>query len=561
MLNSGRIVVLLLAALVALAGCGDDEKKPEEKKVEATPKKELVSSGPVEKLSAPAGVIAFGGAKDLQAATKNLEGVFDASMITEQVKGALALSKLELNKPMRFMLADPKKNSEGALIFALDLGGKAGAEAALPKKRKADDEGNAYSYSDPAGQKIFVNIVEPFAVFTRSKDAFSKNKEFFSKVLGAEVKGGATAIISVVNAQAVFKEEIDQTFEQMGKGPPTPGLAPGQLEGMMGGFRDALKEVDTLSVTLDAVEGGSIANVVATPKGDSELHKSLASLKALPLDYLSKIPAKTIAGAAFGMKPEMGGLAEKIFTWSMRTSLGIDDDKRLEEVKAYWKASTGEMAMAYTEVADTEGPQLTTVAGITDAEKARTYLDAFMEVYKEKAFNDRMGALGLSYTVKKDAYEVDGTKVSIVETKVDPKKNPGAAMLGALTQQHSAITDDLQVMAMGKEAKKVVTAWLEGKVEGGFETKPAVVRALKHKAPGTVFFAWADPGSVLGAMMAAAQPEGAKGAGPTAPPATADGVALSLGAEGGRLHLVIDLPTSTLKALAAQRGPGGPMGL
>jgi len=563
MLNTGRFVVLFLAALVALTGCGDDEKKKsEEKKVEATPKKELVSSGPVEKLTAPAGVVAFGGAQDLQAATKNLGGIFDPAMITEQVKGALALSKLELDKPMRFMLADPKKNPEGSFIVGLDLGGKKGGEAVLPKEKKADDEGNAHSYKDPGGKKIFVNFVEPYTVFTRTKDAFSKNEAFFKKVIGADVEGGATVIVSVVNAQTVFKEEMDEAFEQMGKGPGTPGLAAGQLESMMGGVRDALEEVDTVAITLDPVDGGSTATIVATPKANTELQKSLAGMKPQPLSFLAKLPPKTTGAAVFAMKPEMGGLAEKIFSWSMRASLGIDDPKLVEASKEYWKASTGEMAYAFTEIPDTKGSKVTMIAGITDQAAAQKYQDTLMSMYDDKAFNDRMGEMGMTYEVKKNAYEVAGAKATVVEMKVDPKKNPAGAMLGAMKEQHNIIGEDLQVSAFGDESQKVITAWLEGKVPGGFDKAPPVVRAMKNKAPGTFFIAWGDPAAIMASVMAAAQPEGTKGAAPPAPPPTADGMALSLGAADGKLHVVFDLPTSTLKALAATGGPGmGPGGL
>lgn len=557
-------MALFLAALVALAGCGDDKKKkPEEQKVEATPKKELVSSGPVEKLTAPAGVIAFGGAKDLQAATKNLGGVFDPAMITEQVKGALALSKLELNKPLRFMLADPKKNPEGALVVGLELGGKSGGEAVLPKEKKADDEGNAYSYKDAGGKKIFVNFVEPYTVFTRTKDAFGKNKEFFTKLLGAEVKGGATVIVSVVNAQTVFKEEMDQAFDQMGKGPGAPGLGAGQLESMMGGVRDALKEVDTVAITIDPVDGGSTATLVATPKANSELQKSLAGMKAQPLSFLAKLPPKTTGAAVFAMKPEMGGLAEKIFSWSMRASLGIDDPKLVEASKEYWKASSGEMAYAFTEIPDTEGSKITMIAGITDQEAAQKYQDTLMSMYDDKAFNDRMGEMGMSYKVKRNAYEVAGAKATVVEMKIDGKKNPAAAVLGGMKEQHTIIGKDLQVSAFGEDAKKIITAWLDGKVPGGFDKAPPIVRAMKNKAPGTFFIAWGDPAAIMASVMAAAQPEGAKGAAPKAPPPTADGMALSLGAADGKLHVVFDLPTSTLEVLAAGAGPGmmGPGGL
>jgi len=57
-----------------------------EKKVEATPKKELVKSGPVEKLTAPAGVIAFGGAQNLTEATKTLDTTVGLELFEEHSK-------------------------------------------------------------------------------------------------------------------------------------------------------------------------------------------------------------------------------------------------------------------------------------------------------------------------------------------------------------------------------------------------------------------------------------------------------------------------------------------
>ncbi|MEM6787886.1 MAG: hypothetical protein AAF715_10250 [Myxococcota bacterium] len=556
---TSRSWMLLLCGLVALGGCKDDEKKPEETKVEVTPEKEPAAAVPVAKLEAPAGVLAFGGAKSLAEATKNLGGVPDPSAITGQLQTMLGLPKLDAQKPMRFLLGDPEKEQDGALILAIEVGDKAAVEAVLPETKKADDEGNAYSYPGPSGKKVYVNTLENYAVFSRAKEAFGTHRAFLEKVTAAEVAGsGATAILSVKNASTLYKKELTQAFDEIAKTPKeASGMGAGQMAEMAEGFKAIVGEIDTVALTLDAVDGGSTAHFIVNPIGGSDFEGGIKGLKAKTMSYLAKLPAATKAGAVIAMEPELGGLAEKIFAWSLRLSLGDDDPELLETTKAYWKASTGEIAYALTEVPGVEGRVMTAITGITDQETVLNYQKAALAMYEKTSFKDKMAALGVSFEVQPDAYEIDGAKATVVKTKGDAAKDPVmASMFGALGEQHIIVGKDLQIMSYGDNAKKVAEAWLGGTVPGGFEKSPAVVRALGHKAPGTFMFAWADLGVVAGSVMGAFAPSGGAGQAPEVPP-TPDGVAMSLGAKDGQLHLVLDLPKKTLDTLAQMAGPPG----
>ena len=120
---------------------------------------------------------------------------------------------------------------------------------------------------------------------------------------------------------------------------------------------------------------------------------------------------------------------------------------------------------------------------------------------------------------------------------------------------HSAIAGDAVVVVMGKDAKDVMTAWIEGKISGGLDQAPGMVRARKQAANGAFGLAYGSPLELLRVIkIGGVSPFPQL---PAAPPAT-NGLALSVGTQGGAVQVVLDLPAeqigSFVQLAAAAKG-------
>ena len=185
---------MIVCGALALIACGSKDdggkaKSGDEAKAGAVTKKKAPPPKAVAPaLKAPASVIAYGGTNGLMETLKKAHTLAGkvaplpppdqlGTQATQMVAGDLRLKDgkaLDLTKPLRFAILDPKKHRDPLMLVGVKS--KDALVASLPDmERKEKDQGNAYSYLKYKGstRPVFVNFIDGFAVFTRDKGAFS----------------------------------------------------------------------------------------------------------------------------------------------------------------------------------------------------------------------------------------------------------------------------------------------------------------------------------------------------------------------------------------------------
>ena len=563
-MRDNRLIVLA-AVLAALLAWGCDDKKEGEANVDvsAKPTQEVAPSGELSKLAAPEDVVMFAGSDNLTALAGKLQamaGPAGQSIKPESLaKGFATRFKLQdpsmiaLDKPSRLVLFNPKTYKDGAII--LTINDKAKLLGALSGK-KDDVKRNAHAFQSAGGRTTYLNFLDDFAVFTNEPEMFTKYRAFLVKVCGAKVESGATGVIVAKHAAKIYKAELDEAIANAKRdleagttmGPSLHGLG-----NIIEWVSKVAVDLDTITLHANSIEDGGKISVEVSGKGDSELEKTFKMLGGRKMALLNKLPADAPLVVAMSADPDAGSeLTRSLTTWSLQLSLAQDlAEKYVEAMDAYWKASTGEIVFAGHMLEDKL--RFSGISGIRDGEAARKAQATLREMYKDKSFAERSKEIGMSIKVKADAYKVGDVSVSTVETELidakdqqadDLKKVLGdkASLFSDLASSHYAYTDEYGFIAYGRDAKPVITAWLEGKVPGGFDAAPQLKRAQKHFAKGMFFMAYASPMQLIKHLSA--------GQMPIQLPNAQAGITLSAGAENGVLHLSLDLPASQAMALA-----------
>jgi hypothetical protein len=563
--NSGRFFSRFarLAMVIAVAGapfllaCAKKEKADEKSNV-PTPTKEIVATGPMEKLPAPAGVIAFGGTESAEAGMKALAAILGraGAMMSPAVAAgglqqALGLQAdvVDLAKPMRIAIIDPKSFPEPRLLaFSM----KAGREAfvkALPADHKKDDGGNAYSYSN-RGKTNYVSFIDEFAIVTGHKDVFAKNRDFIRQLLGSKASGQAALLVAMKNVTATFGKEMDGLVEQAAAAPRGGIGNPEQMKAALQGMMGIARELDTLVITATVPDNGLVLTLDGRAQPDTALAKIATGSSPGKLALLPKLPKDAAFAAVFSMDADrLSPLMSQMMQWSMKLSSPTGNDKLASISESFLKACTGEFGFVGYRHSGSDNLTMVSLTGVRDAAAVKKGWDELVKLYQESSFVDALKKKGVEITAKPDAYKVGAVSVNALDYKfgaagAGPAAERMRKMMGALSSSHSAVKDDLAVVAMGKDAKTALTAWLEGKVDGGLDQAPAIARAKSRAADNASVLAWGSIASMIAAMPV-------PGADRLPAMQGGNGLALSVGAKDGSLRIVLDLSAEEIQQLVA----------
>ena len=583
-----RLLLICLVLLGLVAGCGGDKKG---ESAGAGSGKAAASAGsqaqapvkPLAEIDVPADVLLFGGADNLQQLVTDFQKLAtDVApmaavpiMLPALLQQGFKLSSpdaLDLSRPARFVFVDPKKFDK-PIAIVLATKGKDKLVAALPADKKANDQGNAYSWKGQGEDLAFLNFVDDFAVISPNKDLFASHKDFIAQLIKAKLPSPVALMGSVKNAVQLYGPELTAGIQavkaQMQKGAEmqakggAPGgspVSPAQLAGvmaMMDWFDATAKELDSIVMMGSLPADGASLSFYLHPKKGSELEKTFQVLGKRPLDLLAKLPPDTAAFFAMNIDPDSTNeLMKKLVAWSLTIGLGGQGQeavapKYLDAMTAYWKATTGEMVFAAHKDVSGKGMSLTGLMGMRDAAKAHESMKVLAEMYKEKALVDTYKQMGMTLEYKEEAYKVGDVSVSTMQIKAGKALaalGPFGPMLEDLMTTHTAHGKDLGVVAYGKDGKATIEAFLGGKIPGGLDQAPGVVRALKNAAPGTFLLTYVAPIDLVKGMDLGGKNPLAAQLGDV--PASQTGIGLSVGAQGGVVTVTLDLPAEQAKAIA-----------
>ncbi len=590
-----RALALTLVAALALFACGkkDDGGKGAaaggKAKAGAKAKAGTKAAAPTTKaggpaLKAPASVIVYGGTNGLADTLKKAHKLAStvapmppadqlAGQASQMLAGDFRLKNgegLDLSKPIRFAVLDPKKHRDPLLMVGMKS--KDAFIKTLPDlEKKENDQGNAFSYVKYKGstRPIFVNFAGDFAVFSRDKDAFPKHKAFAEALAKATMPDLGAAYIELDHIAAIFGAEMDQGIAQIKQtltmvGGSTPGANADQMKAM-GTIFDwvgkAAREVDYIRVTAKADPDGARLDIRIAAKKGSPLAGTLTAFKSAGAHkLLAKLPADAPFFVSISADPAanvkmMNSISDLFIVGPLFKGDKAKAKPYIEAMVNYAKSLDGHMVVA---AHGKDGLTLSALMGVTDGKTARAAQMKLVEMQKDPMAIEYYKTMGLVVDYKPDAYKIGDTPVAISKTtmgNVPPAAAPMMALMNDFMTQHIAIGDKLGAIGYGAGAKAQLEALLGGKT-GGLDAVAGVKRAVKNAAGDAFMLMYVSPIELaqrvkLGGMNTfAAQLAGV-------PPGM--GLAMSAGHAGDELQIVVDVPVDLVKSgmAAFQKVKGG----
>lgn len=567
---------LCLALTGGLVGCGSCSKdKDAGGEAAGLPAKVTLLSAPLEGIQAPADVLAYGGTAPLN----TLLGALSALATTAglpvppleaqfglAIKAELNLKDekvVDLKRSLRFAVLNPKLHAAEPVALLLGATSKDAFIAALPDDKKTGDEGNAYSYLRFPGssQAIYVNFILDSVVVTRDKTIYPRYRDFLERLAMADIDRAAGVIVALRNLAPIYGTDLDAALAEVKKNARAAvATIPGaeRQAWMIDAFTDGVgrwaRELDDVRILLDTPADGLRAQVSFTPRANTELQKTFASLKGAGTGaLLDRMPADAPFFLWLDVAPaKLQAISEKVAAMTVGAMLKGDTAKKAEYDQAMvdaLSAMSGEFVVAAHGPTKGDGLALSSIFGVTDAEKARKAQTKLSSVYLEPGAVEYYKKVGLEVDMKAAAYTVGDVAVSVFTTKIGDTNPQLAAMrdgLAELLTQHVAIGKDAGVMAVGTDARPTVEALLGGSLKGGLRTAPGPARALKQAAPNPIAILYLSPIELarrvrLGGMNPLTQMlTGIE---------STTGLGLSLGTEAGALQLVVDLPVEQMQKI------------
>ncbi len=570
-MRSLRHIALLLALASApmLPGCGDE--KPHV--VEPPPVAPfLAKAAPIGQLAAPAQMIAWGGADDLEKLSTGAQAFLSQisplipsvlDLAKDQLRAKMALTRLDgidWKRPARVAIFDPKGMPQASFSLVVTLANKDALIASLPPLRKERDEGNAITYRDDLGRFPCLNFIDDAMVVTWDKKQFEPNREVFAALARSTIPEQQAFFLSAKNVSVLYAKDIDemlvQAKQQILASPFAMPGAQGEVQQRVFTWMvTTFKELDRIEALPKLVEDGVLLDLRLHPKADSALEKSFKAIEPRPHTLLAKLPADAPMFASFSTNPDApDGLTTRLVEWAMSVGYGGNVPEEYAHVmKDYFQATAGEMAVAVHKPVAGDGLVLTTLLSVRDEAKLREAMRKSKDAFKDKETVENLKKSGITLDYRQNAYKLGTVPVDTVDVKYDKTKSaltqlgPFGEAMGDFWNYHMAVSKDLGIIGYGKDARKTLEAFLGGKVTGGLDKVAGTVRAFKYAVKDPVGIFYISP-----VEMAKRASLGGKN--PIADSlkdlAGTSGVVLSFSAKDGVLEFMVDVPTEQARNVA-----------
>ncbi len=459
-----------------------------------------------------------------------------------QSQVGIDLSWLDVDKPLRFAVPDPKKYQDG---FVMLLAEKAGAPLD-PAKIAGATPGNGHLLTIKLGEReVFLDRVVEGHVLVTSHGDLAKSLDGFVKELGAWTpKDPLVVDTSVENLVRIFAEELKSAKEMVAMMGGAAGEDPaGQMAQMMkmatGGF--ALVEgASRMSLSLDP--NGDFPRIGFAFRGlpGSPLDKAAKDLAGRKIALAGAVPADAwlafgfdIQGASYLSDAQAivdavtkGGLGPMPVTWS------DDEKKAMHDLIVRAQELSGSQNMAWIRQ---EGSRPFIFESVTDAKDGKALQSTLLELgeffYKKVwaegrkamlaqggpasempeqiAFKDfvslaskNLGAMGFGLAVNESTTKA-GNPVGALEFRIDwsrlPMQGPTKAIGDAIGDNIGiALAGESQRFAtvIGPDAAVRATRVLDEAANPAEQLDPWLALAKDH-----VFFAMLRPARLLRALV------------------------------------------------------------
>jgi len=538
---------------------------------------EVETPANLEALQLTEAVVAFGGsdnlarllsetaraAKDLHPMAANVPMMFSSGL--QQNLGLTSMDGVDLTRPVRFAVFDPKKYEGGPVALCLTLSTKKKFIATLPQNKKEKDKGNAYSVATLGGQTIYFNLLDSFVVVTHKPELFGKHKDDLTSLVTTRGQGDIKVLLEVGNLRKLYEDEIETGLKEMEQGlegskdpQGVQGLA--ALKSMSGWGREVMAETKRVILNYGVTSESLRLTAAVIPNKGSGFAKTIGAFEGSGAPkLLDSLPADSAAFMAGKMDPEKTqDLISRMMRFTMSVMPGKMPESYMEATKKFWKSTDGEFVSGLYSAPE-GGVAMVGLYIVVDHEAAAASMKEMMGLYKNPAYMEMMKKLKMEVELNEAAYKVGDVTVATMATKMPGMDQASgfSKIFNAFTTTHLGLGKKQGIYAFGPSARAAVEAFLGGKVKGGLASNKGVKAALSAAAPGATVWIY---GAAAGLAKLAFSAMGADSSKMALPEADG-GACLSFGAKGGQLNAALDLPVNQLKVIAGvMRQMGGAMG-
>lgn len=467
-ISAKSLILTLVCALALFAGCKDESTGPgtsgeasaaQDKGVSKAVAKEALKPGMV----FPDDVLVVSGTPSLE---KLLEAVNAganavapgtlppnlASLALESMKSDLGLTDISwfrTDAPVLLAVVDPKVFDGKNQLVLLPASDTEKALASLKEGAQRDFEGHR-AFFEHRFEKVYVDTIDGYLVFTDHTAIFGKHKSFLEGQLGKwkpehafSMQVAMDHLLSRYGVEiAQFKEMAKQTLAREAAGTTAPEVQEWQTQMLF----SLIESLDTVRLDL-AVEGTELRLILNnTAKKGSELAKLVASSQGQSSGLMSTIPSNAWVGMAGIFDVHESTEFDQLNEMSLRTytnllELSADEMKLLDPmIKEAAKLTTGDSAVSV--YADQKFPMaMHTVAKIADVAAFRAVNKKLLALLVPHVWSRVVAEL------KKNGTELPPAQVTSVAEMVALAK-PFAAPWGIVPTLTSTEADGIHVDAI-----------------------------------------------------------------------------------------------------------------
>ena len=385
----------LLVVALSTIGC---EKSTAPAPIPAASSVAIPPSGPLEKLDAPAEVMAFGGVSKTNAWLQRLSALLakakvplDARVVQSTIKHELGLRSagaVDLNQPLRVALLTGEGTSLDTIVM-VGLKSEEQLVTTLPENRRFDTEAGVWTYGGQDARYLI--LFGKVAAIARRPGLLQRHRDFLLRLYGSDTGPQLRMKIQPGEPMARYRQALLALSSKRRSA----------LERSLGPALKASAELSELLIDLEAEPTGLRVQAKARATPASDLSKSLSELEGGKLRLLERLSARTTAAVTLRIPASLR--AAWMAALSNLGSTAFDKKTGVgEALRQFWSAGNGELTVMLEPRAGDHGAGVTSLIGTKDAPKTRAAVKALLEVGRrhtgiEHQFNAyRVGSCSVS---------------------------------------------------------------------------------------------------------------------------------------------------------------------
>jgi len=401
-----RFLMPLLLVIVCLGACqkgGTTSSPPPEAKNEPPPPADVIATVTFAHAATFVGHLG----KYVDKVAPGMGARLDGAMLTQgfaSMTNAGSLEGIDLDKPVRIILLDPKKHTQSPVVLLASF-----ADVEKLKKGAGQAKVEAQDGRALVGADAEIAAVKTWA---------------FGTLAGQAAPESPTAEVWLDRVMLAYRADIENFAKQMASmnlGATVQAVLKGEIEVLLA----VGEQSDRMMLSLDAADDDAALNVALAPKAGTALARFVAAQKPFDGKLLNGIPSTEHPAMVMIGHTELGELSEPMYRWLGPILAQIADKPFDESFHKLWqdwlKLFTGDFAaITWLEGGATA---MNEIISVTDGKAAQKMVQEFLAGLKSPKKVSFMG-IDMTFTGGFGAAQHGDASIDTVAVAIDTTNMP-----------------------------------------------------------------------------------------------------------------------------------------